>query len=72
MTDEQLDKANKYIEFQREKFDYKQSNVTFIKGFIEELDELNLEKNSFDVIVSNCVVNLSPNKEKYFKIFIIY
>ena len=66
MTDEQLEKANKYKEFQRDMFNYKESNVTFMKGYIEELDDLDLEKNSFDVIVSNCVINLSPDKEKVF------
>jgi SAM-dependent methyltransferase len=38
-------------------------NVRFIKGYIEKLDELGLEDNSFDVIVSNCVINLSPDKD---------
>ena len=30
---------------------------------IEQLGELELEAHSFDVIISNCVVNLSPDKE---------
>jgi SAM-dependent methyltransferase len=37
--------------------------VRFIKGYIEKLDELNLEDESFDIIVSNCVINLSPDKQ---------
>ena len=37
-------------------------NVRFLQGFIERLDELDLEPQSFDVIVSNCVVNLSLDK----------
>ena len=37
--------------------------MRFIKGYIEKLHELDLEPGSFDVIVSNCVVNLSPDKE---------
>jgi arsenite methyltransferase len=32
-------------------------------GYIERLDELGLRTASFDVVVSNCVVNLSPDKE---------
>ena len=38
-------------------------NVRFVHGYIERLDELGLEPGSFDVIVSNCVVNLSPDKD---------
>jgi len=61
MTDEQLAIAKKYHNFHSEIFGYK--NISFIKGYIEHLDKLNLEPNSFDVIVSNCVVNLSPDKD---------
>jgi len=43
-----------------DKFGY--DNVTFLKGYIEKLDELNLDPDSFDIIVSNCVINLSPDK----------
>jgi SAM-dependent methyltransferase len=63
MTDEQLDVAQKHVEFHREKFGYKKANTRFVKGYIERLDELNLPDNSFDIIVSNCVINLSPDKE---------
>ncbi len=64
MTDEQLEVANKYIDYHTEAFDYKHSNVSFKKGNIEELDQLDLEKNSFDLIISNCVINLATNKQK--------
>ncbi len=64
MTDEQLKVANDHIEYHREKFGYKKSNVQFLKGNIESLDELNLEKGSFDIIISNCVINLATNKQK--------
>lgn len=40
------------------------SNVEFIKGDIEEIP---LEDSLIDVIVSNCVLNLVPDKEKAFK-----
>jgi len=62
MTDEQLAVANRHVEWHREKFGYAHSNVAFRKGYIERLDELGLEENSFDIIVSNCVINLSPDK----------
>jgi len=64
MTDEQLEVANKYIDYHTEKFGYKYSNVKFIKGNIDNLGELGLEEGSFDLIISNCVINLALDKEK--------
>ncbi len=60
MTDEQLAVAEKHHAFHVQAFGY--DNVRFLKGYIEKLDDLDLEPASFDVIVSNCVVNLSPDK----------
>ncbi|MFH1307981.1 MAG: arsenite methyltransferase [archaeon] len=40
------------------------NNVEFILGDIEEIP---LKDNSINVIISNCVINLSPNKDKVFK-----
>jgi len=64
MTDEQLEVANKHIDFHKEKFGYQSSNVTFVKGNIERLDELPFQAESFDLIISNCVLNLAENKDK--------
>lgn len=63
MTDEQLAVANKYLPVQMERFGFKYPNVRFIKGYIEDLKSLDLPDDYFDVVVSNCVVNLSPDKE---------
>lgn len=63
MTPEQLAIAKKYEDYHREKFGYGESNVTFQEGHIEALDQLGLPAESFDVIVSNCVINLCPDKE---------
>jgi len=63
MTDEQLEVANRHVDWHRKRFGFDRSNVEFRKGYIERLDELGLEANSFDIIVSNCVINLSPDKE---------
>lgn len=60
MTDEQLAVAKEHQSYHVEAFGY--DNVKFMQGYIEQLDALGLEPNSFDVIVSNCVVNLSPDK----------
>jgi len=61
MTHEQLTVAEKHQELHSDTFGY--SNVHFLQGYIERLDEIGLEPDSFDVIVSNCVINLSPDKD---------
>lgn len=63
MTDEQLDVARTYQDYHREAYGYAKSNVAFHKGFIENLQDLPLEAGSFDIIVSNCVVNLATDKQ---------
>jgi SAM-dependent methyltransferase len=40
------------------------SNVEFRQGFIEDLP---VEDNSVDVLISNCVINLSPDKPAVFR-----
>ncbi len=61
MTDEQLAIAGKYRTHHAEVFGF--DNVQFMHGYIERLEDLKLEAGGFDVIVSNCVVNLSPDKD---------
>lgn len=61
MTPEQLAVAEQYRAYHAEQFGY--ANVRFVEGYVEKLDELDLAAGSFDVIVSNCVVNLSPDKD---------
>ncbi len=67
MTDEQLNVAQKYIDYHTEQFNYRTSNTRFLKGNIDNLDSLDLKKESIDIIISNCVINLSMNKPKLFK-----
>jgi arsenite methyltransferase len=62
MTEEQLQVANRHLEWHRVQFGYQQFNVRFLHGHIEALDQLDLADEQFDVIVSNCVINLSPDK----------
>lgn len=64
MTPEQLAVANEYKDYHAEQFNHPKSNVKFIEGYLETLDELGLEEGSFDIIVSNCVLNLSSDKLK--------
>ena len=56
-TDEMLVKANA----NKEKLGI--TNLEFVKGDIEAMP---LDANSYDVVISNCVLNLVPNKEKAF------
>ena len=67
MTMEQIETAIKYKEEQRERFGFKKSNVIFKQGYIEDLKTLGIEDNSIDVVISNCVINLSPAKAQVFK-----
>lgn len=64
MTEEQLEVANKHLDWHKEKFGFEKSNVTFLKGNIEKLDELDIKPGSIDLIISNCVINLATNKQK--------
>jgi len=66
MTEEQISVAQEYQAHHAEKFGFE--NVEFHKGLIEDLDAIeSLEDNSVDVIISNCVINLCPDKEAVLK-----
>lgn len=56
-TEQMLSKA----EENRKKLGY--ANVEFLRGDIEEMP---LPDNSYDVVLSNCVLNLVPDKQKAF------
>ncbi|MDO8489501.1 MAG: methyltransferase domain-containing protein [Candidatus Omnitrophota bacterium] len=66
MTDEQLEVARKYKDAQMKRFGFKKCNVDFKKGYIEDLKEIGIADNSVDVVISNCVINLSPDKKSVF------
>ncbi len=67
VTPEQLSIAREHLEWHRERFGYETSNVSFVEGDIQQLDQLDLEPNSFDIIISNCVINLTADKERIFR-----
>ena len=58
MTDEMLELAR------RNALEAQVSNVEFLKGYIEEIP---LPDASVDVVISNCVINLSADKNKVFE-----
>lgn len=58
MTDEMLEKARKNAKTHGFK------NVEFRKGYI---DQLPIDDSSIDIIISNCVINLAPDKLAVYK-----
>jgi 2-polyprenyl-3-methyl-5-hydroxy-6-metoxy-1,4-benzoquinol methylase len=62
MTVEQLQVAKSTQEYHAKKFGF--ANVEFYQGTLEALNEVTeLELGSFDVIISNCVLNLCADKQ---------
>ncbi len=61
MLDHMLIRANKSLESVGEKIGYK--NIEFRKGFLETIP---VDDNAADVVISNCVINLSEDKRKTF------
>ena len=59
MTDEMLEKAKKNAK------DNGYANVDFVKGDIER--RIPVEDNTADLVISNCVINLTPDKVATFK-----
>jgi len=59
MTDEMLEKARKNAA------DNGYTSVEFRKGDVEE--RIPVEENSVDVVISNCVINLTTDKVKTFR-----
>jgi arsenite methyltransferase len=61
MTTEQLATAQAYRDYHAEAFGFK--NTRFLQGYLESLDALEgLQPESFDLIISNCVLNLCIDK----------
>jgi len=65
-TREQLAVAREYAAWHRDRFGFPAATVTFIEGDVSRLDALGLADESFDVIVSNCVINLISDKAAVF------
>ncbi|KAK7171943.1 hypothetical protein R3I93_004290 [Phoxinus phoxinus] len=62
MTDEMIVSSQKYIQYHQEKFGYSKLNTVFVKGYMEKLSDAGIQNNSLDVVVSNCVICLCPDK----------
>ncbi|KAH0795447.1 methyltransferase domain-containing protein [Histomonas meleagridis] len=66
MTPEQLEVANGALEYHYGQFP-ESAKIEFKQGFIEDLQSIGVPDSSVDVVISNCVVNLSSNKLKVFQ-----
>ncbi len=63
---EQLEIARRHLDAQMKRFGYEKPNVDFRRGLIEDLGTAGIEDCSVDVVISNCVINLSPDKRAVF------
>lgn len=66
MTEEQLEVARRNLAPQMERFGYRKPNVDFRQGYMEDLEALGIGDDSVDVVISNCVINLSADKRRVF------
>jgi SAM-dependent methyltransferase len=66
MTPEQIAVAKRHVSYHQTQYGYKNPNVEFRHGYIEDLKSADIADSSVDIVVSNCVINLSPNKERVF------
>ncbi|HJU03687.1 MAG TPA: methyltransferase domain-containing protein [Nitrospiraceae bacterium] len=64
MTDTMLDIARRNAPLVAANLGYGRPNVEFRRGMAEEMP---VEDGSIDLIISNCVINLAPDKEKVFQ-----
>ena len=63
MTKEQLDVARRHVDaYTRDVLGYPATNMRFVEGHIEDLKSAGIADESVDLIISNCVVNLSNDK----------
>ena len=66
MTDEQIEVARRHQARQARAFGHREPNTSFLQGYIEDLRTLGIGDETVDVVISNCVINLSPDKERVF------
>jgi len=67
MTGEQLEVANRHVETQTRRFGLATPNIRFAEGYMEDLEAVGVADESVDVVISNCVINLSPDKRRVFE-----
>lgn len=65
MTEEQLEIARSTQGWHAEQFGF--ANTEFKQGYIEDLAAAGIADASIDLVISNCVINLSPDKLRVFQ-----
>lgn len=63
MAAEQLEVARSTAAWHADRFRFKAPNTVFHHGYIEDLSGTGIDSGAVDVVVSNCVINLSPRKD---------
>lgn len=66
MTAEQLDVAHRHVPWHAKRFGHEVPNTAFLHGYVEDLASVGIRDASVDVVISNCVINLSPDKKRVF------
>jgi Methylase involved in ubiquinone/menaquinone biosynthesis len=66
MTAQQLEVAERHRDFHAKAFGHARSNVTFHLGDLADLAAIGVADASVDAAVSNCVLNLVPDKRRAF------
>lgn len=64
MTPELLNVARSHVDAYMDTLGYLKSNLSFVEGHMEDLGQAGVADQSIDVAISNCVLNLSPQKER--------
>ena len=66
MTEEQLDVARRHEATVAARLGFDRPTTEFVQGYIEDLAGAGIADASVDVVISNCVLNLSPDKPRVF------
>ena len=66
-SEDKLSIARNHLDYHMKAFGYNKPNVTFHQGYIEDLKAVGISDNSVDVVIFNCAINISPQKEKIFR-----
>ncbi|XP_023571393.1 arsenite methyltransferase, partial [Octodon degus] len=64
MTEGQVEVAKKYLSYHMKTHGFQTPSVDFIHGYIEKLADAGVQEESYDIAVSNCVINLVPDKQQ--------
>ncbi|XP_036381359.1 arsenite methyltransferase-like [Megalops cyprinoides] len=67
MTEELVLASRKYIQYHQERFGFERPNTIFVHGYMEKLWETGIQGGSLDILVSNCVICLCPDKRAVLK-----